>query len=197
MKKVRDEYENKHDSNPSLEPVVLRCDGREPGNLSHSDKWAIFLCTPFLSVEPLVTKTPTTDLGYHRAQGLFQSRYPFELAQERDKEQVLRQHARLEHNQGLHVSQLWMFILSSGGCHSTPPFVQLADFSTSSVTGTIVTTSSGPLMSLIGPSLKLEKSCQDATNGRPTVIRMSDPLGRISIFPLEECKTWFVSLPLL
>jgi hypothetical protein len=197
MQKVRDEHEKVHVSGPSLEPVVLRCDGQEPGNLSHEDKWVIFSCTPFLSVEPLVTRMPTTDRGLHRAHGLFQSHYPLELAQERDKEQVLRQHAPLESNQGLHVSQLWMFILSSGGCHSTPPFAQLTDFSTSPVTGTVVTTSSESLASLIGPSLKLEESCQNPANRRPTVIRMSDPLCRIFFFPLEECKTWFVSLPLL
>jgi len=197
MKKVRDEYEKRHDSGPSLEPVVLRCDGQEPGNLSHDDKWVIFSCTPFLSVEPLATRMPTPDRELHRTQGLFQSHYPSELAQERDKEQAFRQHAHLKSSQGLHISQLWMIILSSGGCHSTPPFVQLADFSTSSVTGTVVTTSSGSLKSLTGPSLRLKESCQDPTNKRPTVLRMSDPLRRIFFFPLEECKTWFVSLPLL
>jgi hypothetical protein len=197
MERVRKEHIKTHNSGPFLEPVVLRCDGQEPGNLSHGDKWVIFSCTPFLSVEPLATRIPTTDQRLHRAQGLFQSHYPSELAQERDKEQVFRQYANLEPGQGLHISQLWMFILSSGGCHSTPPFVQLANFSTSSVTGTVVTTSSGSLESLIGPSLRLKESVQDPINKRPTVLRMSDPRGRIFFFPLEECKTWFVSLPLL
>jgi hypothetical protein len=98
----------------SLEPVVLRCDGRDPRNREKEDKWVIFMCIPYLTAESLLHEIHSEKQPLHRTKGLLQSQYRLELTPNLEKEQVMRQYRRKVSNLHLHVSQIWTLILSSG-----------------------------------------------------------------------------------
>jgi hypothetical protein len=117
MQRIRDEKEKPSVSGPSLEPVVHRCDGRDPRNPEKEGKWVMFMCIPYLAAESLVHETHSDELRLHRTKGLFQSHYRLELTPNLEKEQVMCQDGRKDSNLHLHLSQIWTFILSSGGCN--------------------------------------------------------------------------------
>jgi hypothetical protein len=119
MQKIRDEKEKFFVSGPSLEPVVHRCDGRDPRNPEKEDKWVMFMCIPYLAAESPVHETHSDELRLHRTKGLLQSHYRLELTPNLEKEQVMCQYGGKDSNLHLQLSQIWTFILSSGGC--SPP----------------------------------------------------------------------------
>ncbi|KAF7511159.1 hypothetical protein GJ744_005056 [Endocarpon pusillum] len=89
MRKVRTENETSFPSGRFLKPVVTRCDGRDPKSRTREDKWALFVCFPYLSLEAQNRKTSPDEQQFHRIKSLLQARYPMEQPNERMTEHVL------------------------------------------------------------------------------------------------------------
>lgn len=116
MKKVRQEGEKHFIHGRFLEPMVLRYDGRDSISSDKPDKYAIFFCFPYLTLQATSTTMWSNDGSLHQIMGLLQSHYHMEDTRDRDKQQII-QKANKYRNDIIHVAHLWGLVLSSGNTH--------------------------------------------------------------------------------
>ncbi|KAG9256925.1 uncharacterized protein F5Z01DRAFT_697683 [Emericellopsis atlantica] len=82
--------------------------------------YVLFTCFPFLEANPeptgrLATTTESSRrMASNWTQGLMQSQYPYVMLENRDQEQLVRQHNVLGRKQVLQVSQFWALTFSDG-----------------------------------------------------------------------------------
>ena len=114
METVQKKYERVSASSLTLRPVAIRCDGQDTTDQKKADRWAIFLCFPYLSLHSPAILHGIRKQQFHVTKTLLQARFPLETIQDRDHEQIIGQTGHVTKDQILHVPVLWALILSSG-----------------------------------------------------------------------------------
>ena len=121
MQTVREKYERVSASDRTLQPIAVRCDGQDSTDQKKADRWALFLCFPYLSLESPAASHDNRKQQFHVTRTLLRARFPLETTQDRDHEQIIRQTGHLTKDQILHVPSLWALILSSGMITNSGP----------------------------------------------------------------------------
>lgn len=114
MQTVQAKYERVSVSGLTLQPIAVRCDGRNSTDQKKAERWALFLCFPYLSLQSPATPQDIRKQPFHFSKTLLEARYPLETIQDRDHEQIVGQIGHLTKDQILHIPSLWALILSSG-----------------------------------------------------------------------------------
>ena len=114
LKKVKRFREKSWLTGRYLEPVVRRCEGRGQDELETKERWAIFLCFPYLKPYKAAEGQSIQESQFHLTRTLLSTFYQMDLTKERDIDQVARQSPKLAANEFLHVPQLWALLLSCG-----------------------------------------------------------------------------------
>ncbi|KAF2466121.1 uncharacterized protein BDR25DRAFT_79625, partial [Lindgomyces ingoldianus] len=161
----------------------------EPGTVIRGDESerddsqsVIFSCVPYFDIQV----PPKTTLGktdrLHPPRSLMQSYYPYEPLRERDMEQAFNKFGNGPTNSIIHVPLLWMMNI---GSHA------------------VVTCGHKPLSSEFVKSITVVeedvKAFSISQNGKSrdtkrsdiTSIRLTDWTGRVLIYSLDECRTYF------
>ena len=114
MNKVAEAFAIPCASGLHLSNGVYRCDGHFPLGFEKADKWAIFLSSPYLSLEDLPKSPSSPDHNAFRKFTLFQSLYPDqESTFDRDRLQVFARSGQGT-KKALYANQIWALSLSSG-----------------------------------------------------------------------------------
>jgi hypothetical protein len=193
MQTVQEKYERVSASGRTLRPIAVRCDGHDSTDPKKADRWVLFLCFPYLSLQSPATLYDIHKQQFHVTKTLLQARFPLETIQDRDHEQIIRKTDHLTKVKILHVPLLWTLILSSGTVTNAVSQYSLKPLTLA--TGTLLFSSPESFEATIGDNLKFERLSTNPPDGRRAeiVIRAVDPDLSVFIFPLAECKTYFVS----
>lgn len=154
----------------------------EPGTVLRGDEseqpeplWVIFSCVPYFDLRKPSRTTPSQSDRLHPPRTLVQSYYPYEPVQERDAEQAYRKFGNDRTNSLIHVPSLWMMNIGSS---------------------TVVTCGYRTLASELVKSIEVvqedpKQLNMDVDGNTSTSIRLTDQNGRVLLYSLDECKTFF------
>ncbi|KAF2649273.1 hypothetical protein K491DRAFT_735215, partial [Lophiostoma macrostomum CBS 122681] len=164
----------------------------EPGTVLRGDEISqkdpesvIFSCVPFLEAQAPVKLSSGKVDRYHPPRSLMQSYYPYEPVRERDMEQAFKKFKTGASNRIIHVPSIWVlnidrYAVVTCGYHSlTSDFVKSI---------TVVPEDS----KMLNPT-----SPASTANGKVTTgsnfpnIRLTDWEGRVLLYTLDECRTYF------
>jgi hypothetical protein len=154
----------------------------EPGTVLRADEKcqpdpqsAIFSCVPYFALQPLAKKS-TTGLRAFPARTLMQSYYPYEPVRERDAEQAYKKFSNSHSTKLVHVPSLWVMNLG-------PDVVVTCGHRTlaKNMTNSI---------EVVQEDLKQLVMAGTSTNTM-TSIRLADWDGRVLVFPLDSCRSYF------
>lgn len=152
----------------------------EPGTILRGDEChqpdpdhVIFSCTPYFNIQKGST-TGTQGGLLHPARTLIQSYYPYEPVRERDEEQAYQKSGTAKPDEIIYVPSLWMLNVSGKA---------------------VVTCGYEPLSNDFTKSIKvleedLKQLGADLEN-TSTSIRLSGVNGRVLLYSLQECGTYF------
>lgn len=155
----------------------------EPGTIIRGDESSrgdphsvIFSCIPYFDIRKPLKGTVGQGDRLHPPRTLIQSYYPYEPVRDRDKEQAYQKFGNGGDGGLIHVPSLWMLNIDSK---------------------TVVTCGYRPLSSEFVKSIEVlqEDLKQLGTSTRTetplTNIRLSDGDGRVLLYSLDECQTYF------
>lgn len=157
----------------------------EPGTVLRVDEThqqdpqsVIFSCVPYYSLNQMEKKLPSEkgDQLFH-LRTLMQTFYPYEPVRERDAEQAYKRFGNDHSKRLIHVPNIWIMNIGPGivfTCSRKP----LAQEMINSI-------------EVVSDDLSRLRISQDLTKDPVTTVRVRDWDGRISIFSLQECRTYF------
>ncbi|KAF2733595.1 hypothetical protein EJ04DRAFT_269026 [Polyplosphaeria fusca] len=170
---------------PSIDGMFI-----EPGTVLRGDEMerkdaqsVVFSCIPYLDLQPAPKLVTGSTEGLHPPLTLMQSYYPYHPVREKDMEQAVR---KLNHgvpNSILYAPLMWLINIGTEAI-VTAGYRPLHDDMVKSIE--MVETDVKPLISPASPRLTDNQS-----NNQVTSIRLTDWDGRILLYSLEECKTFF------
>jgi hypothetical protein len=133
----------------------------------------IFSCTPYFDIQKCHHNNPDTD-RLHPPRTLIQSYYPYEPVRDRDEDQAYRSIGNSRDGSLIHVPVLWMLNVGNRA---------------------VVTCGYGPLSSDLTKSIKVLqediKQLDTGTRLSTSSIRFTVPDGRVLLYSLRECGTYF------
>ncbi|KAF1937922.1 hypothetical protein EJ02DRAFT_514884 [Clathrospora elynae] len=157
-----------------IEPgTVLRADEKDPPD----PQSVIFSCIPYFDLQPPAKKTSTSSGDrLFPSRTLMQSYYPYEPVRERDEEQAYRKFGNDRSGGVIHVPTFWMMNIG---------------------TDVVVTCGHKPLseemiksIAVVQEDLK-QLGMKDVTKGILTKVRLTDWDGRVLVFSLDACRSYF------
>ncbi|KAH7139084.1 hypothetical protein B0J11DRAFT_422968 [Dendryphion nanum] len=150
----------------------------------------IFSCVPYFSIHAPSKSAPPKADRLHPVRSLMQSYYPYEPVKERDMEQAYRKFSKYttapgssgSSNSIIHVPVLWILNLGDRAVVTCGPQSLAEDF----VKSITVMQEDLKLLSLGSQQTPGSSSMNDITN-----IRLLIPDGRVLLYSLAECETYF------
>jgi hypothetical protein len=172
--KIEKEKVNAYLDGMFIEPgTVLRADERGQTD----PQSVIFSCIPYFDLQAPAKKA-TTGPGdrLFPARTLMQSYYPYEPVRERDAEQAYRKFGNDHSGKIIHVPNFWMMNIGSSvvvTCGRQPLSAEMVKSITT-----------------VEEEIKL-LGAQDGSKDTLTRVRLTDWDGRVFIFPLDTCRSYF------
>ncbi|KAH7067380.1 hypothetical protein BKA63DRAFT_116960 [Paraphoma chrysanthemicola] len=156
-----------------IEPgTVLRADEK----CQHDPQSVIFKCIPYLDLQPTVQESSKSAARPYPARTLMQSLYPDERVQERDAEQAYRAFGPENSKNLIYVPNLWVIIIGMTTV-VTHGHKDLGEEMVNSI-------------QVVHEDLaQLQKTEITATT--VTDIRLTDLDGRMHLYPLTSCRSYF------
>lgn len=157
----------------------------EPGTVLRVDEThqqdpqsVIFSCVPYYDLDQMEKKPPSGQGDrLFRLRTLMQTFYPYEPVRERDVEQAYRRFGNDRSRRLVHVPNMW--IMNIG------PNIVLT-CSRNALAREMINS-----IELVNDDLSRLRISQDLAEDPITTVRVRDWDGRISIFSLQECRTYF------